>query len=256
MTIDSWAHASRWRDVHPGEKALFSACCVAAALLSRTPLVPTLVAVVCFVLAVNRAGIPARAFMRAAFVPGAFLTWSCLAIALSIHTTGSAVPDGSLAMGPLFYVAPDSFAAAFQALFRSAAGLNAMLLFAFTTPMTDAIALLRSLGLPILLLDIMTLVYRQIFLFDESLARVRTAQSSRLGFEDFAAARRSVGLAGGHLLSATIQRSRRATRGLLSRGYEGDLRYLPAEYRVVPANLLKGGVAGAALVAAALFIGV
>lgn len=255
MTIDSWAYVSHWRDVHPGEKALFSAACVVAALLSRTPLTPMIVAVVCVVLAVSRACIPTRTFLRAAFVPEAFLIWSCLAIALSVRTSGSAVPEGSLVIGSLFYVAPASFATALQALFRSTAALSAVLLFAFTTPMTDTIALLRSLKVPVVLLDIMTLVYRQIFVFDETLARVRTAQSARLGYSDFAASRRSVGLAGGHLLAATIQRSRRATRGLLARGYEGDLRYLSAEYALVPVNLVRGGVAGAAFIAAALFIG-
>ena len=195
MTTDSWAYTSRWRRVHAAEKALFCAGCVIAALLSRSPSVPLVVVVLCTVLAVAFARVPLRAFARAALIPSAFMLWSGVAIAVSLRSPGAATPVGSMVIGPMLLVAPESVHAATIALSRSLAALSAVMLFAFTTPMTDTIALLRALRVPVLLLDIMSLVYRQIFVFDETLARVRRAQSSRLGFVDRRAMRQSGNLA-------------------------------------------------------------
>jgi len=255
MTIDTWAYASRWRKVHPAEKALFSGACMTASMLSRSPLVPALVAVCCIALAVWSAGIPARQILRTMLIPGAFLLWSCIALSVSMPAGGMALPTGSVALPLGLAVTPAGIRSAVQALMRCAGALGAMLLFAFTTPMTDTIALLRRMHVPELLLDIMSLVYRQVFVFQDTWARVRTAQASRLGYADVGTSRRSVGLVGGHLLATTFQRAQHATNGLLSRGYEGDLRYLQPDYRVVPRNLVMGGGAGVILIAAALIIG-
>lgn len=255
MTTDSWAYTSRWRRVHAAEKALFCAGCVIAALLSHSPVVPFVVVVLCTALAVASARVPLRAFARAALIPSAFVLWSGVAIAVSLRSPGAVTPAGSLVIGPILFIAPESVQAATMALSRSLAALAAVMLFAFTTPMTDTIALLRALRVPALLLDIMSLVYRQIFVFDETLARVRRAQSSRLGFVDRRAMWRSIGFGAGHLLAATLTRSQRATQGLLARGYEGELRYLQPDLAISARNLAMGGAASVALIAAAYFIG-
>lgn len=255
MTIDSWAYASRWRRVHPGEKALFSAMCMIASVLSHSPVLPAVVAGCCVGLAVWSAGIPARQFARALLIPGFFLLWSCVALTMSLSTPGALLPAGSVVLPLRLVVTPQGVSAALHALSRSAGAFSAMLLFAFTTPMTDTITLLRRLRVPELLLDIMSLVYRQVFVFQDTLSRVLTAQASRLGYADARKTRRSLGVAGGHLLANTFQQAQRATQGLLARGYEGSLRCLPAEYRIVPLNLAMGGGAGVLFIAAAVFIG-
>lgn len=255
MTIDSWAYASRWRKVHPAEKALFSATCMIASVLSHSPLVPAAVAGCCVALAVWSAGIPVRQFARSMLVPGFFLLWSCVALTVSLPTSGASLPAGSVVLPLGAVVTPEGVSGAVRVLFRSAGALGAMLLFAFTTPMTDTIALLRSLRVPELLLDIMSLVYRQVFVFQDTLSRVRTAQASRLGYADVGKTRRSLGVAGGHLLANTFQQAQHVTQGLLARGYEGSLRCLPAEYRIVPLNLAMGGGAGALFIAAAVLVG-
>jgi cobalt/nickel transport system permease protein len=255
MAIDAWAYTSRWRSIHPAEKALFSAGCVTAALLSRTPLVPVVVALLCGGLAVCAAGIPARQLLRTASVPAAFLAWSCIALMVSVSAPGSMPPAGSVVLPLGLAITPQGVATSVQAFVRSAAALSALLLFAFTTPMTDTITLLRCLRMPGLLLEMMSLIYRQLFIFTDTVSRVRRAQLSRLGYVDVPAARRSAGLLGGHLLATTLERSRSASRGLAARGYEGELRYLEPEYSTVARNLVMGGGAGVLLIAAALFVG-
>lgn len=254
MMADRWAYASRWRGIHPAEKALFSAACVTAALVSVSYLLSAAIALVCIALAVRGAGVPLRAVLRSLLVPEAFLVWSCLALAVTPFGFHGAAPAGSLALPLGFAMTPEGVSTALGALVRSTCALSALLLYALSTPMADTIHLLRGLRAPALLLDIMSLVYRQIFVFADTAARVRVAQSSRLGFVNARATRRSLAMVGGHLLATTFQRTRRATQGLLARGYEGELRYLPPQHTLSATNLAIGGGAGAVLVAAALLI--
>jgi cobalt/nickel transport system permease protein len=77
----------------------------------------------------------------------------------------------------------------------------------------------------------MTLIYRFIFVLLESLDRMYTAQASRLGYATFKRGMLSAALLGSQLFIETYRRSQRLQVALASRGYTGDLRVIPIQYR-------------------------
>jgi cobalt/nickel transport system permease protein len=92
--------------------------------------------------------------------------------------------------------------------------------------------LLRRLRCPLLLIDLMTLIYRFIFVLLESLNDMYTAQDSRLGYINFRRGIVSAGLLGSQLFIDAYHRSQRLQVALDSRGYAGDLKVLPASYQL------------------------
>jgi cobalt/nickel transport system permease protein len=102
---------------------------------------------------------------------------------------------------------------------------------ALTTPLVDLVDLLRRLRCPLLLIDLMTLIYRYVFVLLESLDQMYTAQSSRLGYVNFRRGITSAGLLGSQLFIDAYRRSQRLQVALESRGYSGELKVLPTTYQ-------------------------
>lgn len=253
MHIDTFAYSNRWRHVHPGEKAIFALCCLAAALLSRTVLIPLIIASAMAALTIAGAGIPWRGYLQIAILPAAFLIWSCLALAVSF--SGSDLP---LAHFPALRLdiglSRQGINQAALALARSLGATFSLLFLALTTPMTEIMRLLRSIGTPKLLIELMTITYRQIFIFLEIAGQIRTAQQARLGYTSTVRTMKSLAGIAANILLATLTRARRNHLGLLARGYGDELLFLSPRRSWSTRNLVGACTAGIILIALALAI--
>lgn len=253
MHIDTYAYSNRWRGVHPGEKGLFALFCLTAALLSRTTLLPFVVAALCAILTVTGAGIPWRSYLRLALLPALFLLWSCLALAISFSDS-----EIHLATIPFLHL-PVSLSRqgvdqAELALARSLGASLSLLFLALTTPMTEIMGLLRSLGLPRLLIELMTIAYRQIFVFLEIAGQIRAAQEARLGYSSPRLAMRSLAGLTGSILLRSLTQANQNHQALLARGYDSELRFLSPQRSWSPRNLAAVVTAGITLNVLALVI--
>jgi cobalt/nickel transport system permease protein len=253
VRIDTFAYSNRWRQIHPGEKGLFALLCLAAALFSKTTLIPGCIAALMAGMTVPGAGIPWRDYLRTALIPASFLIWSCLALAISF--SGG---EYQLAQFPLLNlqlsVSRQGLDQAELAFARSLAATLSLLFLAFTTPMTEIMGLLRSLGAPQLLVELMTIAYRQIFVFLEIAGQIRAAQEVRLGYSSFRRSLTSVGGLAGNILLRSLNRARQNHQGLLARGYDTELLFLSPRHARSLRNLLGAAGAGAALIILALTI--
>lgn len=240
MLLDSYAYNNRWRQIHPAEKGLLTLCCLIAALVSRSVIVPVGILALMSGLILIGAGIPLRVYLRLLSVPLVFLLIGTLT--LSVSFSGGDIPLGEIPLLhlplALSYAGIDQ---ATMALSRSLGAVSALYFLALTTPMTEIIGLLRRLGVPALLLELMLLAYRHIFIFLENVRQTRLAQSARLGYSSIGNGWRSLAALGGTLLLKTFRRSRQLHLALLARGYDDELRYLEEAHVWSPRNLLCGG---------------
>lgn len=237
--IDDAAWASPWRRRAVRDKALLSVGLVLTALL--VPAFPGTVLVVVAVLALTHtAGVPLRLLMRMMRAPVIFLGIGALTIAVSLGGDG-VMP---WTWGP-FGVSPQTLARAGEVFGHGIAGTMALLLLATTTPMVDLVAAGRRARIPDALLDIASLTYRLLFVLAESMAAIREAQVSRLGYVSWRASWRSSGMLAAAVLTRAWERARRLNDGLAGRGYEVAMRTLaPPTRRSTPFVL-----AGLALIA-------
>lgn len=159
------------------------------------------------------------ALTRRILALGGFLVLSLLPVAFGAGGTGQRL---LLDFGGWGVTEAGSFTA-LQALLRCYAALGAMMLLLRLVPLYRLYAVLRSLGVPKLFIELVELTYRYIFLLEETAAQIRLAQTSRLGylgglklkFQHFALL-----LSRTFILSQT--ESDRLYLGLVSRGYEDE----------------------------------
>ncbi|MCZ7461998.1 cobalt ECF transporter T component CbiQ [Streptomyces sp. WMMC940] len=238
LPIDAAAHSSRWRRRHPCEKAALGfGLTVCAVALPPWPGAVLVAAAVVSVL-LGPAGVAPRQLWRAWRIPLGFCVTGAVPLLFSVGG-----PDGFLAL------APDGPAHAVRLLLRTSAASLGVLLFAFTTPVSDVLPRLVRAGVPGPVVDVALVMYRIGFLLLDAVHRIREAQAARLGHTTRAAAWRSLaGLAATAFVRA-FDRAQRLQTGLAGRGYDGTLRVLvppatvSARFLAATAGLLAGIVA-------------
>lgn len=243
LPIDTAAHGSRWRRRHPVDKAVLGlGLTVLAVSLPPWP-GAALVLLTALAVLLGPAGVPGRRLWRAYRVPLGFCVTGALTLLVRVGGPGGPVSwadDGPLRAGEL--------------LLRTSAASLGVLLFAFTTPMSDLLPRLVRAGVPAPLVDVALVTYRMSFLLLDSVRRVRRAQAARLGHTTRSAAWRSLGGLGATAFVRAFDRAVRLQTGLAGRGYDGTLRVLVPEARVSVRFTAASAALLAALAALALVL--
>jgi cobalt/nickel transport system permease protein len=159
------------------------------------------------------ARVPVRVWLGFAACPLGFLLPGAAALAVQIDAGG-------------ITLAPNGLEAAGALMARSAAGFTCLLFLSLTTPVTDLVAGMRRLGLPVEVTEVALLTYRFIFLLAETAIAMDAAQAARLGHDGFRRRLRSLGVLAANLLPRAMDRVRGLETGLSARGWEGDMRVL------------------------------
>ncbi len=230
--IDRYAYTNRLREVDPAQKASLAIAVLLLCLLLDRPSVGLFAVFWMWGITTLWAKIPNLVFGKILLAEGLFLLVAGLGIAFSINFAPQISPNWNWQIG-WFWLSSNPLAVetALRAVFRAFGGAAAMNFLILTTPLVDQIDLLHRMRVPPLLIDLMTLIYRSIFILLASLERMYTAQDCRLGYSSFWRSMKSASLLGSRLFIEAYHRSQRLHLALESRGYTGDLVFLPHSYR-------------------------
>lgn len=232
INIDCYAYSNHLKAVHPGEKSLFSLITMIVCLTSPTVITPLIVIVLMAGVIILKAGIPARIFIQLMLVPLSFLLISFLTIAFSVSTNPSgfwlAETFNGLTLG-IHYL---DLITAINLSLRSLGAVSCLYFLALTTPMTEIIILLHKLKVPVIITEIMVLIYRFIFIFMETAITINRAQSSRLGYVSMKSSYRSLSRLFSALLGKVFLKSQELYNAMLARCYTGEIKTLTQPYPV------------------------
>ena len=223
LHIDRYAYCNRLRRIHPAEKVCLAGTALLVSLVGAPPVAPLLVLAVMAGVTVLWAGIPWRYYLRLVAVGSGFLVLGLPAVALKVGPEGEGLLWG-VRVGALF-LGLDR-AGVWQALYllaRCLGALSGLYFLALTTPVTEILHLLRRLGLPGLLLELMGLVYRYLFVLLETAGSVYVSQTARGGYASYGRALRSLGLLVSVLFVRAHHRALMLFTALSARGYTGSL---------------------------------
>ncbi|MER7112029.1 cobalt ECF transporter T component CbiQ [Streptomyces sp. NPDC000229] len=215
LPIDAAAHSSRWRRRHPCEKAALGFGLTALAVCLPPWPGAVLVAAATLVVLLGPARVAPRQLWRAWRIPLGFCVTGAVPLLFQVGGAGGFVT-----------LAPDGPAHAGQLLLRTSAASLGVLLFAFTTPVSDVLPRLVRAGVPAPVVDVALVMYRISFLLLDAVRRIREAQAARLGLTSRAATWRSLAGLGATAFVRAFDRAARLQTGLAGRGYDGTLRVL------------------------------
>jgi cobalt/nickel transport system permease protein len=238
---DRVANLNRWRRKSLVEKATLALGMLTLALLLPPFPAAPVIAVIMTGAALIGARAPAKAWLALAAAPLGFMLAGAGVLIVQIDAGGLSL-------------APNGFAVAVGLIARSIAGLTCLLFLALTTPVTDLVAGLRRLSLPVEVTEVALLTYRFLFLLADTATAMDAAQAARLGHDGFKRRLRSLGLLAANLLPRAMDRARRMEIGLAARGWEGEMRVLPQQAKLSAIGLTAVLAVEAATAAIGVFL--
>lgn len=162
--------------------------------------------------AAHLAGLPATHLLRMLSIPMVFILVAGVSTAVSLDPSG-----------PTLTTSAEAITRACATVARAVAATAALMLLASTTPMSDLTDSLRRIGVPSACVDVVTVMYRMIFLLLDSIGVVRKSQVGRLGYSSVSRSVRSAGLMTAAVLVRAWQRGHALERGLSGRNLGAPL---------------------------------
>lgn len=239
FSIEQYVYSNRLLHVHPGEKSAFSLIMMIICLASNSLLVFIAILILMSSLVILRAGIPYLFYLKLMTVPLLFLVVGVATVAISLSFSAPAgeylwsVEIGGVWAGVF---ARDLEKAAIL-FFRSLGAVSSLYFLSLTTPVTDINCILRKLKAPVILVDLMNLVYRFIFVLAETAEKIYTSQSSRLGYKNIRSGYHSSGQLVSNVFLKSYHRSGMLLNTMSSRCYTGEFKVLEPRYSVSPQNV-------------------
>lgn len=237
MKLDQYAHQNGLGDVHPGEKLSFGFFTMLICMISPSPRIAVIVVLIMAAITIGKGCIPFSFYIKMLSIPFGFLVISIAAIGVSALPTGEvglwSLQVGTIRMG----ITAASLQRAAGIFIRSFGSISCLYFMILTTPMVDILTLLKKLHFPQLLIEMISLIYRFIFVLLETADRIRIAQASRLGYENIRNGYRSLGMLTTALFLGAYKRAENVYMALEARGYDGELRVLEKEYQVSRSNV-------------------
>ena len=240
LQIDTLAYASRLRHLPPEHKLLFAIALLLITYLTQIP-VQILVAIWISIWTVVYAGIPIAIYCRLLAITASFWLTSLPALVMSIvglsdlPLVQADVWQGIAWGDYYFYLSHQGIQQAEALGARSIASTSCIYFVILTVPFTEILNILRHIGCPTLLTDLLMLMYRFIFALLQTARELWIAQQVRGGYRTRKLWMKSLGLLVGQLLRRTLDHYRQVSLALESRGFTGEFRvcharrYLPSK---------------------------
>lgn len=227
--IDSLAHTNQLRSLAPEHKLGFAIALFLLGYLAPAH-VQGLMVIWLFVWVVKYAQIPAQTYLKLLSLSTSFLILSLPALVINIGTVENLTvfePDvvWGIPLGSIYLYLSQQGVDQARVVFVRAIALTSCLYFILlTVPMFEIIRVLNRLGCPVMITELMSLMYRFIFILTDTASELLTAQQSRMGYGTWRKGMRSLSILVGQLLQRTLHNYRQLALGLAARGYTGELR--------------------------------
>ena len=239
LYIEQFVYSNKLRHTHPLERVIFALVTMIMALIIKDWQVHLLIIFFMVILLVHKAKIKASVILKLMLIPLGFLIIGVLTIAFQISFSD---------LNYLFYfnifnlnigITASSLQTAFKTLTVSLSAVSCLYFMTLTTPMVEIIYVLQKLKVPDSIIELMTLIYRFIFVFINTAFNIYYAQQARYGHSTFKKSLNSFAILFGNLWGKAFFKSKNLLQSLESRGFEGNIKVLNPEYSFSRNNIIS-----------------
>jgi cobalt/nickel transport system permease protein len=219
--LDDYAQTNALRNVSPRLKLVLGIGSILLCVFSPSPVAPLIAALTMSMITVFFAKIPSRLYCKLLLAPLTFVLFSTLAI-LFVSGSGPQI-IAFQAFGLGLGIGQESANMALLVLSRTLGGTSSLFFVALTTPMIEIFSILKSLGLPDVLLELSMLIYRYIFVLMDQAMMINSAQTMRLGHANLKGSFNSFSMLASVLFLRAWEQGERLMVAMDSRCYDGRL---------------------------------
>ncbi|MGI5958922.1 MAG: cobalt ECF transporter T component CbiQ [Massiliimalia sp.] len=237
IPIDGFAYASKLARTDPKAKLWFSLLPLMLCILLDSVAVGLACLLVMSYATLKNSSIGTKRYLSFLSIPMVFLFLGTLTILIGQYSLSAHLLVGVTIGTHQYGISAMSLWEGGKLICKSLGAVSCMYFLSFNTPMVSLFQTLRHTIIPDLFVSLMELIYRYIFVIWEEAQKMRTAQSSRLGYTGFFRSLKSAGTLAAALFFRAYQKCDRSYAALESRGYHGSFEALEEEY--LPDQRLK-----------------
>ncbi|WP_028828762.1 cobalt ECF transporter T component CbiQ [Proteocatella sphenisci] len=229
---DRYAYASKVRSSDPVTKILVSLGMMFICIVLDDILVSLVTIVAMSACNMWMGGHRARDIWRMLRIPMGFIFLGVITIAVGRYDPSANLIAGFKAGNHLYGISQKGALEAISISAKSLGVISSVYFLVMNTPMTDITLALSKMHVPALFVELLELVYRFIFVLADTAEKIKTAQSSRLGYVDMKTSYRSTADLISRVFMSSFRKADNIYDALESRGYTGELRTVGYEYEI------------------------
>ncbi|WP_103104132.1 cobalt ECF transporter T component CbiQ [Brevibacillus reuszeri] len=246
--LDSLSYQNRLRQLPPEHKLLFGCALLLLVLLGHA-LVQMLVFVWIGVWVVGYARIPVRSYFLflllstsffVAGLPALLIDWVKAGVELQNVELLAAWKVGSYVV----YISSAALGKVYVLFWRTMASLSCFAFILFTVPFAEILQVLRRIGVPSILTDLLMIMYRFIFVLLQTSYQLWIAQRSRGGHQGFKAMLRDAGMLAAQLFIRAMRKYEALYKGMSARGFADSFDVLSLQSHVRSPRYERESIAG------------
>ncbi len=254
LKIDQYAYINRLAHVHPLEKMVLALVTMIICLVFSSPATSLIVILSMAGMVIWLARIPASFFLKLMLAPVAFLLLSVLTVAFVWVKDPAGLLWGFNVGCYTVGVTSRGLITAGALLLKSLGAVACLYFLSLTTPMVDILSVLKALRMPPLFIELMSLVYRFIFVLLDTADKIYTSQASRWGYATLKTSYSSLGQLVSNLFTKASRNYQMLYTTLTSRCYTGELNVLESSHVISRRNILLIILFEAALLLASIHL--
>ncbi|MBC5649191.1 cobalt ECF transporter T component CbiQ [Christensenella tenuis] len=248
MKIDNIAYLSKIANEDPKNKMFTGILLLLLCIFADSVIASVVVIAVMAILTVSKANISLKTYGRLMLIPLSFLIIGTLTIFITGHDSNAGLYF-SMQIGDRFYgMDRDSLVYGLHLFLRALGAVSCMYFISLNTPVNDILLAFHKMRLPKLLISLAEMIYRYIFVLLDEMHKMKVAQASRLGYQNFKSGIKSAGTLVAALFLRTYLRCDRVYCALESRGYDGEAKALPKTYENHKTWLAAGILLGVGII--------
>ena len=231
FSIDYYAYISAIRDWNPMFKVFFSLAVLILVIAVDSLYVSLFVLITMAFLTIVRGRIPVHQYISTLTIPIVFVLVGSLTIALSFAR--QPLGQYNLHLGFFYIYTNDAdLLRMFNLMAKAMAAVSALFMMTLSTPSGEIISVMRKVHMPKLFVELMNMIYRYIFVIMETNRKMHDSAESRLGYVDYRTSVKSFTGTASNLLVVSLKKANAYYDALVSRGYDGELRFLEKEKKL------------------------
>lgn len=240
-SIDYYAYLSPLRMWNASFKVLLSVSILLICIIADNIYVSAAIILGMGYLTVRKGNVHFQDYLALLRVPLAFIILGSLPIGVSIskHATGDYFMNFHYFY---FYVTSESILTAVRVIVKAFGAISGMYMLTLSTPVNDIIMVLCKSHVPKLITELMSMIYRYIFILMDVQCRIRNSAESRLGYRDFKTACFTFGNSMSSLLIISLKKAGMYYDAMEARCYEGEMHFLKEEKPVEIRQIIAGAL--------------
>lgn len=237
ISIDKFSYISQLRKVNPMEKFVLAILTMLLSIYLNNILISVIVIILMGFITVYKGKIPLNSYLVLMLIPLGFLIVGVITIAINIGDYTGQTLFGFSILNVKFGCTQESIIESAKVLFRSLAAVSCLYFLSLSTTIVEFLSVLKKLKVPKLFVELMSLIYRFIFIILETVNMIYISQNSRLGYSNLKTSYNSMGKLIGSLFLSSYKRSQDMYTSLESRCYDGDINVIENAYKISYVNI-------------------